>query len=606
MLTSFGISDGVSFQNDLNVFSQKHRRGQADTLHQLSSSLNIDLPTLYKSIRDEVGVCFLESSKGNDFSKVMIIKTDAPQKWLSAFEKIAQKLSVDTLFHEYYSDYEIREVPVYNFPEKLFWPLVSGFNQSFYSSVGNTILVAENLDELKRFLTDIDNEETWNKSVSHNKFLKTTLLESNLNLYINTPRIWRLLSPNLHPRWRQIVKDNQTALRSLQYGAIQFSHLNNSYYTNVSWNYKPVDQKTDDRKNGGQRFITSFGSGIQSLYAVKSHVNRADEVLIQDSLNDLSLLTDEGKVLWKLPVGDGVRSEVHQIDFFKNGKLQYFFATRDALHVIDRLGNYVEPFPVQVAGVDISYASVVDYDNSKKYRFLIADKSGKLWMFDKEGKALEGWMPKDLGEGLVVAPQHHRIKGKDYIIAIRNDGKVHLMNRRGEDLKNFPINLDGKVSGDYVLDAGTSIKDTYFVVVTRDGYRIKFNPEGKIQSRETLLKTAFNTQFRLVAEKSNKSYLIVQQDSKQLNILDESLKKVLTNESIGMNAYRIQYYDFGAGRIYMAITDIDQKLTYIYNEQGDLLTVPPIESSLIEIRPIDADRAALFFSLSNALTIEAL
>jgi hypothetical protein len=605
MFNSYGISNGESFYNDRNSFVKKHRGQRVDSLQQLTKSLNIDLPDLYKSIHDEVGVCFLESSKGSRFSKVLIIKSDKPSQWLSAFDKLSQKLSVDTIFYERYGDYEIREVPIYNFPEKLFWPLVSGFTQSFYTVIGNTILVGDNLEELKKFLTDIDDEDTWGKSVTHNKFLKTTLLESNISLYINTPKIWGLLSPSLQPRWKQHIKENQKSLRAIQLGAIQFSHLNNNYYTNVSWNFNQTSENQKENKRD-DKFVTSFSSGISRLHAVKSHVNRSDEMLIQDSLNDLSLVTNEGKVLWKLPIGDRIVSEVHQIDFFSNGKLQYFFTTRDAIHIIDRLGNYVEPYPRQLPFSDIEYASIIDWDHSKKYRFLITDSKGKLWMYDKEGNNLEGWNPKDIGESLSLAPEHHRIKGKDYVLAIRDDGRVYLMNRRGEDVKHFPLNLEAKVAGDYFLDLGAGISDTYFVVVSRDGYRIKFNPEGKIQSRETLVKTSFNTQFKLISEKANKSYLIVQQDSKQFTVQDEALRKIISNEFTGSNPVKINYYDFGSGRVYISVTDLSQELTYIYDEQGTLLTTPPLESSMIEIRPLDSERALIFFSQGNAVTVQPL
>jgi hypothetical protein len=118
-------------------------------------------------------------------------------------------------------------------------------------------------------------------------------------------------------------------------------------------------------------------------------------------------------------------------------------------------------------------------------------------MFDKNGSNLEGWNPKDIGGPLLFAPKHHRIKGKDYIIAIRKDGQVHLTNRRGEEVNRFPIKLETQINGNYFLEKGNSINDTYFTVVSGDGYRIRFTIDGKIQSRETLLKTSVNSKFGL-------------------------------------------------------------------------------------------------------------
>jgi hypothetical protein len=604
-LHSFGVSEGLLFERDLASYVKSNSSSTGDSLVWLQQKAGIDLKALYQNIDDEIGVCFLESSEKRKLSKVVIIETHDPTVWLQSFEKLSQKLSIDTIFFERHADYEIREVPVFRFPEKLLWPLVSGFNQCFYTSIGKYILMAEDPDELKRFLNDIDDDNTWGKSVSYNKFLESTLLESNISIYVNTPKIWNLLSANLQPKWQQFVKENRNLLQSFQQSAIQFSHLNNSYYTNVLLQYKPVQSANRTGKRTSSKMATNFASNISGVYAVRNHINRDNELLVQDSLNDLSLVSDEGTVLWKIAIGDRIVTDIVQIDFYGNGKLQYFFATRDALHVIDRLGNYVTPYPLFVPGTNIAHASVIDYDHTKKYRFLVADIAGRMRMFDKDGENLEGWDPKDAGGALAVAPQHHRIKGKDYILAIRKDGIVHLMNRRGEDVRNFPLKLDAKVAGDYFLERGKTISDTYFTVISSDGYRIKFNVEGKIQSKETLLKTSVTTQFALVKEINEKNYLIVQRDSKQFNLLDESGRKLISNESIGPGLPVISYYDFGSGKEYVSVTDTEQGQTFVYDGTGNLLTTPPLECTFIKIG-VASDDVRLFVARGNQLIIQPL
>jgi hypothetical protein len=603
-LHSFGVSEGKSFNADLTAFVKQRAPFLKDSLERLGRSASVNFNSLYENIADEVGLCFMEASKGSRHSKILIIETKDPKPWLTTFEKIEDKHSIDTVFYERYGEYAIREIPVFRFPEKMFWPLITGFNQSFYTSSNNILFIADNLQDLKKFLSDLEEDETWGKSVSHNKFLETTLLESNLSIYINTPKVWNVLADQLHPKWSGFIRENQPLLRSVQLSAIQFSHLNNSYYTNVSINYKPV--AASHEKSVREKYITNFDHGVQGLYAVKSHVDRSDEILVQDSLNDLTLISDEGEVLWKLSIGDRITSEVTQIDFYSNGKLQYFFATRTGLHVIDRLGNYVQPFPALLSSIEFDRASVVDYDHSKKYRFLAADNRGRLWMYDKDANNLEGWQPKDAGGPLVTAPRHHRIKGKDYIVAIRKDGNVLLMNRRGENLQNFPLDLKARLSGDYFLETGNSLSDTYFVVVSDDGFKIKFSVDGKIKSRETLFKTSVNTKFRLVTEKKFKTFLILQQDADHCNILNESGKQIISNKSVAANPVSVNYYDFGAGRIYISLTDMVQGLTYIYDETGQLLGGPPIQTPLLELRPKDADENKLFFVEGRSVAIKSI
>jgi hypothetical protein len=604
MLVSYGISDGNAFITKLNQYPNRDKR-LTDTLQRLTSSLKVDLGAMYSSIQDEVGLCYVESAN-QKYSKVLLIESNEIDKWLQSLNSLSEKLSIDTVFYERYSEYEIRELPVYRFPEKLFSPFVKGFDHSFYTVTGNTLIFAENIDELKIFLEDIDREDTWGKSVAQNQFLESTLLESNVSLYINTPRVWNTIGESLNEKWKGFVQQNRSLFASLGMGAIQFSHLNQSFYTNISWLYKQPSQSRPDEKIS-QSTITRFQNGIMGKsFVVKSHVDRSNEVFLQDSSNQIHLVSSKGMVLWSKVVNGPILGDVYQIDFFKNGKLQYLFATEGTLHIIDRLGNYVQPSPLAVKIKQIEFLSLIDYDHSRNYRFLIADRSGKLWMYDKEGNNLEGWNPRNVEEGLYCPARHHRIRGKDYLLAIRKDGKAYLMNRRGESIKGFPANLDARPTGDYFLETGSNSAQTFFVVVSNDGFRIKFNLEGRIHNRETILKSTHEARFSLVKESTGKSYCIVKQEPKSLTISNAEGKQLIVNEYIGMNPAAIQYYDFGAGNIYYLITDVTQDLTYVYDRQGNLLTSPPLEGDFARTALANSDKLLVYLTYQKSLQVKSL
>ncbi len=599
---SYGISSGELFARDLKRFARINKSTQRDSLDQVSRGLGIDFDELDKLISDEIAICTFESAGAKSFSSLALIETSDVRPWRKAFMTLADKLSQDTVFYDPYGSHEIREVPVYKFTQKLLWPLAKGFARNYYTTIGNVIVMGEDPEELKSFLDDIESDDTWGRSVSQNQFLETTLLESNVSLYVNTSRLWNLTKQRLQPRWQNFMNENRALTQSIGMASFQFSHLNNSFYTNAIIAYKP------SRKNQtpSNTTTTIFPRGIQSIHSVRSHVNRSNEILVQDSLNDLSLVSSEGKVLWKIAVGDRIISEVSQIDFFNNGKLQYFFATQFSIHVVDRLGNYVQPFPIHLDNIDVDQVNVIDYDNSKKYRFLVADKAGKIFMYDKDGKNLDGWQPNDAGGQLSTYPRHYRIQGRDYIVAARKDGIVNVWTRRGEKIKPFPLSVEGQPIGDMFLERGNSLANSYVVVVTRDGYRVRVSPEGKIQSREALVKSSVRSTFGLIAEKSNKSYLIFQQDEKQLSISDAEGKKILSAPVAGLQPVDIRYFDFGSGKTFVLIKDKTQGFSYVYDGEGNLLTEPPVETSMIELRPGNSDQFILFFIHDKELAIRPM
>src|SRR5688572_26688244 len=208
-----------------------------------------------------------QESKNNTVSKIILFETEKPEEWLQAFDQLSKAVEKeDTVFYEKYSTFEIREIEMNDLPGKLFSPLTSGFSQTYYTSIGNTIIMSEQLEEIKQFVDDIDQENVWGKSVSFNKFLESTLLESNLSIYVNTPLVWNTLSKKLNPRWKKFISENQSLLNSVEFGAIQFSHLNESFYTNLTWTYSDEVALTNNKQTKKtDRSAVSLNSSIISI-----------------------------------------------------------------------------------------------------------------------------------------------------------------------------------------------------------------------------------------------------------------------------------------------------------------------------------------------------
>jgi hypothetical protein len=601
LVNDFGISDGKRFFNRLRSQSKDP---YGDTLKTVTTTLNADLEKLFNAFAGEIVLCHMESRK-ESLTKILLINDEKnPGGWYDLFHSITEKTSTDSLFIDRHSGYEIFEMPLNGFPEKLFFPLVTGFSSSYYTQIGNTFCVGDNIEELKKFLDDIDRENTWGKSVAQNKFLESTLLESSVSIFINTPRIWHLLSLNLQPKWQVFLDENKDALNRLGMGGIQFSHLNDTYYTNIAWAFR--EPKTGEKQETSDKYITNFNSGIARFTVAQSHVDNSMEALVQDSLKNLSLVSDEGKILWQLPIPEFISGEVHQIDYFNNGKLQYFFATPGALHVVDRLGNYVKPFPVEIKEKNIDHVSIVDYDHSKKYRFLVASTEGRLWMYDKEGRNLEGWQPRAVDEQLIAPVNHHRILGRDYLIAIRKDGLVYLMNRRGELIRNFPLDLNAKLDGDYFLEIGRKSSDTYFTVVSTNGIKYRFNLQGKSENRDVYVKNSSQAKFSLVAEKKFKSYVVLRREEKQFTIFDENSNELINSDFIGNNPVDVNFYSFGNGKDFIVVTDLSQELSFVYDRKGKLVTPIPVDSYSLKVFPTEGDKLKFYSVDDRNVTIGEL
>jgi hypothetical protein len=88
-------------------------------------------------------------------------------------------------------------------------------------------------------------------------------------------------------------------------------------------------------------------------------------------------------------------------------------------------------------------------------------------------------------------------------------------------------------------------------------------------------------------------------------LFDEKLNVVVTTEFVGRSSYTV-YSDFGAGKVYITVTDRNQDLSFIFDGQGKLVTTLPLESYAIALRPLDSDGVKAYSIFENALTTQPL
>ncbi len=570
-----GITEGTHF------FESRYRAQQV-ALDSLAALTGVNLKTMYSGLGPELSVCLLEKPAGL-FTRVVIFDTKKPEEWFNLFNKLSNAAERDdTLYAERYGEYLLREIKIPEIPGKLFGSLASGFERTYFTKAGKTFLMAPSPVVLKQFLDDIDRELVLGKSLAFNQFLESTLLESSLSIYVHASGLLGLVAPYLSKPWQEWYRTHQNECSKWGFSSLQFSHLNNSFYTQLC-----VSTVT-----GKQATATGSSSAIQAhmptglyptLFLAENHLTRQNDVVVYDSSGRLRYLSPDGKEQWSIAVNGQVTLANRQIDFLANGKLQLAFVTPGQLHVADRLGNYVSPYPLSIPVLHPEFFEVVDYDNSKRYRFLITDESGNIWMFDKQGVNLDGWKPLRAGERLSAPARHYRIHGKDFIVALRRDGLALVFNRRGELLKGFPLDLNARPAGDVFLEMGTGVANSVFICVSRDGVKTGFTTEGKVVIREPLVKTTVTDRFWQVNEQSGKGYLIVRQSPVRLTLLDEKGKELVVNDFTGNNPVKVKYYNLGSGKIYYTVTDQAQQLTYLYDAQGTMLTSAPLQAHAVAL-----------------------
>lgn len=332
-------------------------------------------------------------------------------------------------------------------------------------------------------------------------------------------RSGELILPELRPSTQQAWKENNAFWQKLGGLTIQISPGHKGFvHVTAGLQHAPLQQQ----QGNGVLWETEVGASIiRGPFVVRNHNNNTLEVLVQDARHQLHLIGSTGKVLWSRQLNDAVLGQVHQVDRFKNGKLQLLFNTEKEIHLIDRNGKNVTGFPVVLKKKATAPLAVFDYENDKEYRILLADEDARILNFDLTGGEVNGWEKPRLPGTAVHTVQHFRIKNKDHLIVADATGKVHIFDRRGQPRERTSLEL-GPSPQIESIDAGSEIMATTICWLSSDGTLNTASLAGERGAVEAVPADAIRRSMDIDNDGENESVhaskdsLVVTRDGRQL------------------------------------------------------------------------------------------
>ena len=175
----------------------------------------------------------------------------------------------------------------------------------------------------------------------------------------------------------------------------------------------------------------------RTLGDCRNHVTggRMNVVTRGDSL--VLAIHEDGTEVWSTAIVDDILpGGAREVDLYSNGKYQTMYCDHSSLHAIDVNGREVNGFPLSLDEGWWSAWALVDYDNNRNYRYLLADqKSGLIQNFRRLGERTPGWLHQPSEDVDLTSPIRHmthlRLGSKDYIYVGRENGQVELLRRTG-------------------------------------------------------------------------------------------------------------------------------------------------------------------------------
>ena len=543
----------------------------------------------------------VSSNKLNN-KTVAVVETSNIDKALQEIANVADKVAQtnrDSVFLEEYAGKEIIHIPLKEYVASFLGPVYAGFDECYVTSINNQLILANSLEGIKQLVDDMESENVWSKSLKMNDFFNICNKESNLSFFYNVHRGWDQFSEKLNPKWSEIANKNKKALQAIELVGVQFSNVDNKYFTNISLFQPGQFNPVTESRYLKPKYSLGLGAPlITKPIVVKNHNNSSLEILVQDSSNVLYLLNNEFEVLWEDSLEYPIHTDVHQVDLFKNGKLQYLYGQKNQLHSKDRNGDDVEGFPMEIGEAAIKTLEVVDYNKSKKYRWSVTNSNDQVFLTDKEGKKLKGWDPFIKEYQGSNSVKHFRIRGKDIFVLVEGSGKVNLVARNAKSIDGFPLLFDEPIDENYVITAGSSFNNSLITLITKDGELVTSNLQGQLKNREQLIKSGAKTEFSMVKDPNSINFIVISQDANVVTVFDTEGKTKFTKQYISDEPVWAQYYDFGPGNELVILIDPIQELGYIYDGEGHLLSNLPLEvSQEMSILYYESSKLYKFFTI---------
>ena len=448
-------------------------------------------------------------------------------------------------------------------------------DEFYYFNYNNFMLISKSYNSLVELNSLMLKNDFWSKNLNFNKFQKQLNESHNILMVFDISRLFPLKT-------------------NIGFASVQLNKIKDRFY--MSMNLK--ERKTDDFQIG-ENIINefSFKNNISSKpHIIFSHIDNKPEVILQDEKNFIYHLSNSLKPIWSDSI-EKIISKVFTIDYYKNNKKQILFASSDKIYGYDRKGNRLIGFPFENPSESpITHLNIIDYDKSKRYRIISSHDNGEIYFYDKSGNILKGWNPLSMNDNLVQAPIHKRVRGKDYIIIVLRDGNIYVKNRRGENYKGFPINLDSEISNKLYFKKSSSSSKSEIEILSDEGKLYNINLDGKILSLKDQYRNEKDSKFIMIHEASGKNPLLASYDNYNL-FMDDN--KINFND---INNLKFQYYHLNKKQKFLIVTDKKIKKSYFLNNNLNYF-MDPI-SNQNEVSILDYGKSIIIYkTLNNNLSM---
>lgn len=412
----------------------------------------------------------------------MVMHTRKPEKVINALSSLNQRVEEKKMFRTKpveYRGYPVKRLALTGIFPFLFGKWFRPFDQPFYTRVKEFIIFSPDKENLKRMLDDYLASQTLKASANYTRLKESLLSESQFTFYLNPSRALQIPLHYIDPPKKKFLRSFFPQLTKFSAFAYQLAGDRGDFYNQVTIQHSSLEplateimweQKLDTTLAEPPRIVANHNTGEKELW-------------VKDEKNQVYLMDVSGNILWKRSFREPVLQGMEQIDLYKNGNLQYAFATKSHLQLVDRLGRDVATFPIRLSAPAAQRLSVFDYYDSKEYLYFIGCRNNAIYGYYTGGKPLRGWKPQRINAPLEHPIKYFIFRGTTYLFGITQKGTFYLWNEEGEEVID-PVKLNTRFPYPFEIHFGEDKSSTYLVSADTSGLTRFVYLDGKTEKMQ--------------------------------------------------------------------------------------------------------------------------
>lgn len=150
------------------------------------------------------------------------------------------------------------------------------------------------------------------------------------------------------------------------------------------------------------------------LFPVVNYTTGKTNYLYQNAHKSICLNDENGKGVWGIPFKEDLCGRVQDIDYYNNKKIQFLFCAGDKLYLLDRLGHWVNGFPVKLPSPVLLGPDAYDFTGAGGYTVMVLHTDNSLERYNLHGQKPEGWKGIRAPEKVKDLPELLECKGKRF------------------------------------------------------------------------------------------------------------------------------------------------------------------------------------------------